>query len=254
MTREEQYWTLHKIIDGVLYRRCTGECKEWKPETYDYFYYKNKSKPELGFSGECKKCGTKRTKIWMQIDDNYKNHLDYKKEWNKNEENNKRQREHYKQWREDNKEWKQQYQLEYQRKYPEKMAIYGENRRKHKTHRITDSEWNNCLKYFNHRCAYCGLPIEEHYNMFAGKLRWENLNKEHVIHKGGNRLDNCIPSCKSCNDSKWEYTLDEWYNENNPNFAQERYIRIIKWLMEDCFKYMEDIKPKREYKKRTKVI
>lgn len=237
MTREEKYWLTHKIIDGILYKQCS-KCKEWKPETLEFFYYKNKSYPEKGFSSECRMCAIKRTKNWIKK--NYDYHSEYKKQWNKNKENNKRQREHYKKWRKENKEWKQKYQLNYQRMFPEKIAIYNENRRKHKSHKITKNEWESCLKYFDYKCAYCGLPMEEHYNMYAGKLRWENLNKEHVIHNGGNDLTNCVPACKSCNDSKWKYNLNEWYNSNNINYTQERYDKIIKWLMEDCFTYIEE--------------
>lgn len=53
-----------------------------------------------------------------------------------------------------------------------------------------------------------------------------------------NELDNCVPSCQSCNSSKAQYTLEEWYNPNNDRrggevFTQERLDKIIKWTTED---------------------
>lgn len=90
MTREEKYWLIHKIIDGILYKQCS-KCKEWKPETLEFFYYKNKSYPEKGFSSECRMCAIKRTKNWIKK--NYDYHSEYKKQWNKNKENYKKHKE-----------------------------------------------------------------------------------------------------------------------------------------------------------------
>ena len=36
-------------------KRCT-KCNEFFPKTTEYFYVRNKKKPELGMSAECKKC------------------------------------------------------------------------------------------------------------------------------------------------------------------------------------------------------
>lgn len=241
-----RYNLTHRIVDGVLYKKCS-KCLEWKPLNKDNFYEWNRS-PD-GFNAQCVECSKEyvnrknannpeahrlATQKW------YANNSDYKKEYVSN-------------WYQENKEYKQQYFLNYQRMFPEKMAIHNEKRRKHKEHNITLSEFNNCLKYFNHRCAYCGKPIEEHYNMYLGKLRWENLQREHVNHDGSNDLINCVPSCKSCNDRKNIKDLDEWYNINNINYTQERYDRIIKWLMEDCFQYVEVKKPKGKYVRKQKL-
>ncbi len=145
------------------------------------------------------------------------------------------------------------YQTEYRRNNQEKFKGYSSDRR-HKNHKVTKTEWKACKQYFKNRCAYCGLPIEEHYNMYDGKLRKEDLNKEHVDHMGSIFLDNCVPACKSCNDHKWEFKLEDWYNENNPNYTKERYNKIIKWLTEDCFKYIEEKKPRKPYTRKTKSV
>ncbi len=40
-----------------------------------------------------------------------------------------------------------------------------------KKHRLSKQEWKSCKEYFNNECAYCGLPIEEHFRKYAGKLQ-----------------------------------------------------------------------------------
>jgi len=74
LTREEKYWLIHKIIDGILYKQCS-KCKEWKPETNEYYYYVNKSKPEKGLVAACKSC--------MSLNAiNYQNkHIEKRRKW-----------------------------------------------------------------------------------------------------------------------------------------------------------------------------
>lgn len=235
-----QWEKVHCINKNNIIERKCGKCGEWLEENTNNFYMVNKSKPEKGFLSWCKQCMSKsNTNRQKKKGDEYSK---YQKEYRNKGNNRQIVNERSKQWREDNQEWKQIYQLDYQRKYPEKMYEYAKNRIAHKKHNITKKEWLACLKYFNHRCAYCGLPMEDHYNMYLGKLRWENLQKEHVDHEGENDITNCVPSCKSCNDRKWKYIFDEWYSKNNPNYTEERYNKIIKWLIEDCFKYIEEKK------------
>lgn len=65
---------------------------------------------------------------------------------------------------------------------------------------FTIDQWRECLMHFNHQCAYCDCT--------------EKLEQEHVIpvSKGGHyTVDNIIPACKSCNASKNNKSLEEWY-------------------------------------------
>jgi 5-methylcytosine-specific restriction endonuclease McrA len=122
---------------------------------------------------------------------------------------------------------------EYYKDNLSKFQEYNKDRR-HKNHNITIKEWNACKNYFNNSCAYCSMTLEEH------KIKYkEDLHKEHVIHNGENNLSNCIPSCKSCNSSKWEFTLEKWYNEKNGNYTIERLDKILKWLSDDYKKFIE---------------
>ncbi len=108
-----------------------------------------------------------------------------------------------------------------------------------RTHSISNEEWEDCKKYFNYECAYCGLSVKDHYITFNEEERLGDFHKEHVDHEGENDLSNCVPSCKSCNSRKWEHDFNEWYTENNEVYSIERLSKIIKWLEEDCFKFMK---------------
>jgi hypothetical protein len=87
--------------------------------------------------------------------------------------------------------------------------------------------------------------------MRKGKLVLMDLHKEHVIHNGRKDLKNCVPSCQSCNDKKWKFTLNEWYNKDNPVYAYERYHKIYVWLRYDYKKYIQKRKPKQKYERKA---
>jgi hypothetical protein len=74
-----------------------------------------------------------------------------------------------------------------------------------------------------------------------------DFHKEHVIHEGKDNLSNCVPACQSCNDKKWKFTLNEWYNSSNPVYTYERYHKIYLWLRYDYKKYIQKRKPKQKY-------
>lgn len=57
---------------------------------------------------------------------------------------------------------------------------------------LTDSQWNEILSAFNHRCAYCG----------KSNIR---LTQDHYVPvaKGGHHIkENVVPACQSCNSRK----------------------------------------------------
>lgn len=237
--------------NGVKERRCT-KCQEWKPETIEYFYMHNKSKPEKGYQSECKVCAIKRSR------ENQLNNPERSKELkHKHYINN------FDLWYEKRKERKendlekyQQDELTWRRKNKDKVRQHSLNHRQHKTHEITDNEWIACKEYFKDKdrdycCAYCGLKIQDHFRNYLDDIQYMDLHKEHVDDNGSNELENCVPSCQSCNSSKSEYKLEEWYNPNNDRrggevFSQERLDKIIKWVTEDYKQYVED-KPKLPY-------
>lgn len=222
------YEDYHKEIDDVIYKLCS-ECNDWHPMNEEYFYKNNSSSD--GYFPYCKKATKKRSRKWAK--DNPEQYLELCRKDNKRKDrrlifrnSNKRRRErgYYKDYYANNKS---------------KFSEYGQNRR-NKTHDITDEEWENCKNYFNYRCAYCDLAIEEHYITYKGEVKLGDFHKEHVIDDGANDLSNCVPSCKTCNSSKHLSSLDEWYNPDNDNFSEERLNKVLIWLSTDYFKYINN--------------
>lgn len=243
------YQKNHKEINGQLYKRCSIHNEycpnedEWIPCTDEYFY-KNKKNGD-GFSPYCKTC-EKAKNMKYNREHNDQRYWYNKKYLSKPEKLNhinksireRRQRDgKFRQWQRDNKD---------------KIKQYQENRKQHGDHRITKKEWESCKEYFENCCAYCGLPLAEHYIFYKGERKLGDFHKEHVDHKGANDLSNCIPSCKTCNTSKHQFIMEEWY-KNNPNFNQERLNKIHKWLDEDYKLYVQEHKPKREYNKKDSL-
>ena len=65
---------------------------------------------------------------------------------------------------------------------------------------MTEKEWNELLKYYSHRCYYCGKKVNQ-------------LEKEHKIplsKGGGYTKENIVPACRSCNAKKHTLTESEF--------------------------------------------
>ena len=226
--RQKKIAETHKIINGIEYKYCCrGE--HWIEINDDTFY-----KVEKNFDGlhtYCKKCLYEKSKQWAL--DNREKRLESQKRFNSQprmKEYNRR----YSDERRKNGKMK-----EWQQKNPDKIRGYNKYREQHKKHEISKDEWENCKNYFNYRCAYCELPVEEHFKMWNGLPKQIDLHKDHVDHNGANDLSNCVPSCQSCNSSKYYYELEDWYNKDNKNYTQERLDKIHKWLADDFLRFKE---------------
>ena len=218
----------------VISTRICSDCGEEKE--LSEFYSQNKTKsdgtPYIYYHLECKECTKKRTNKWREdnpeqaflIEKRRRERMPERfKEVRRNfyVNNTQHEKEYYKNWINNNRD---------------KLPKYNEAHRKHD---ITDEEWENCKNYFNYRCAYCGLPVEEHYRVWYGEMKQFDLHKEHVDHQGENDLSNCVPACGSCNSSKRTFLLNDWYNESNPNYNMERLTKINQWLSNDYKLYKE---------------
>lgn len=180
---------------------------------------------------ECKPCMSLRTQKWQK-----KNPEKYEKAIKHRNANPPESVINF--WRNNSKKQKESgYFQNWQQQNPEKCKGYN---KQHRNHDITDEQWIACKNYFDNTCAYCGLPIEKHYVPYAGKIILSDFHKEHVNDDGANNLSNCAPSCKSCNSHKWGYDFDDWYNENNYRFTDERYNKIQKWLNGDYKLFIND--------------
>lgn len=123
----------------------------------------------------------------------------------------------------------------WQKDNPDKIKEYNA-KRSDRNHNINQQEWDDCRIYFNFRCAYCDKTWEQN-----KKESKKDLHKEHVIHNGLNDLSNCVPSCQGCNSRKWEFSFEEWYDEDNIHFSMVRKEKILKWINKD---YKDSLKNK----------
>jgi len=242
--KERKDWNKVEIPkEYINKKKICNHCGEEK--YYSEYYFKEgfdlEGNPIYLFNARCIECDIKLARI--RTINHRDEHLEALKKNNQRENIKMNKRAYSKKQKESG------YYAEYLQKQEVKDRHYSA-RRASKNHRISKEEWIACKEYFNNSCAYCGLPIEKHYRIYAGKLQKIDLHKEHMDDEGSIYLDNCIPSCGDCNDKKWKFTLDEWYNENNPDFTQERYDKIMKWINEDHKLYIEPPKPKRIYKKK----
>jgi hypothetical protein len=223
------YEESHKFINGVLHKLCNF-CWEWLPCIEENFYPNNKNKQD-GLYPYCIECTKIKSTKWQN--DNHEKYLKIREKYRSQEPFKILNREFSKVSRLEGK------QKEYIKNNPEKSRKYSSDRYYHKKHKISNKEWLACKEYFNNSCCYCDLEADKHFVKYRGELRKQDLHKEHFDDDGKNDLSNCIPSCQSCNSSKWKFTFKEWYNKNNPNFTQERYDKILKWINEDYKKYKE---------------
>lgn len=243
-----KYHDYHKIVDNKEYKQCK-HCLQWFEMNLNNFNIVNKNKD--GFNDYCITCQKQHDAEYYNRNRNYilnkaktYEKINYNDGQLKNyfENRYKEQKEtilaQQKEYREENKEVVHQRQSHW-RQSPIGKEWFRNYSGYHKMHTLTKNEWENCKKYFNYRCAYCGLPIEEHYVAYKGKLRWNDFHKEHAINDGNDDLSNCLPSCRMCNSEKHTDDFDIWYNESNPKYDQERFNKIIQWLTEDYKKYFE---------------
>lgn len=109
----------------------------------------------------------------------------------------------------------------------ERLVDSGQKKRHGGESELTEKEWEFAVKYFDHRCCYCGVSVP-------------NLTKDHIVPlKQGGKLnrENVVPCCGSCNSSKKDNDLIDWYQKQE--FFDELklvkihdYIRLVKELGE----------------------
>ena len=220
-----------------------SKCFEVMPESNEYFYSRKSKKGGRIFRSDCKGCTNDVKKVYYQRNksvinsksEEYRkkhreelksyhsayNKIHYQKNKNKHREKNKR---HYEQnkksyrartikWREKNAD-----------KY-KKINRDGSIRRRARTAGLlssfTSNQWQQCLSHFNHQCAYCGST--------------ESLEQEHVIpvSRGGHYTpDNIIPACRSCNASKNNKIMQDWFTQQEI-YSVERMANILKYVQKN---------------------
>lgn len=186
-------------------------------------FSKNKRAKD-GLQKVCKDCQK------QYYEDNKEKRLDYRKKYDENNRekvlackrsyfhNNKdRFRKYYK----INKVAMLKYGSKWRKENVDKTRFYS-NKRNQKMmdlpHTLTDEEWNNTLKEFEYKCAYCGNQ--------------SYLEKDHFIpvsKDGEYTINNILPACKRCNQSKYTYDFFEWYI-NQDFYDKNREMHILNYL------------------------
>jgi len=220
---------LNLIIETVE-KSCT-KCGEMHPATEEYFYKNKITNKKNGvhyrLSSWCKKCSIKLTQKNYDLERRKVLNYGY---YHNNEEYRLRQIAYAQtpEYREGQSEWR--------KKNPDKLRVYGF---RHRNHDITNKEWQSCLDVFGNKCAYCGLLAENHVTKRNGKNIIMKLHRDHVDDEGYNDLRNAIPACQSCNTSKHDASLDNWYKTRD-FYTEDRYNFIIWWTTEGFKYYIED--------------
>lgn len=101
----------------------------------------------------------------------------------------------------------------------ERLADTGQKKRHNGEGELTEREWNIAIKYFDNKCCYCGEYMDE-------------PTKDHILalKKGGQLSpDNIIPCCRTCNSSKNDRNLEEWYKEQS-FFDRRRLSKIYDYV------------------------
>ncbi len=216
----------YKKINGVIHKFCSRH-EEWL-EMNETYFYRNKSSKIDGLNPYCKEYS--KQKVAEYREENWDHYLDIAREYYRNEYNNNPKL-HERHKRGEDKRREEGKLSEWQRKNPDKVKS-NNIKRKNKKHQISKKEWSDCKDYFDNRCAYCGLKIEDHWGKRKGIAKLYDFHKDHVDDQGSNRLDNCIPSCKSCNSSKHQTNIIEWYSKQKFH-SEQRLEKIKTWLMND---------------------
>lgn len=98
---------------------------------------------------------------------------------------------------------------------------------------FTNADWDICLKYWHHQCAYCGRP----------RGLWHTLAQDHFIAQsknGGYAPENIIPAChgeSGCNNSKNDRDPTEWLTAR---FGARKAKTILKRI-QDYFAWVKNL-------------
>lgn len=233
-------------MEEVLTKACT-DCGEEKPITE---YHKLKT-GKYGVTSRCKSCAKIRKKAYNEANKEkikaynesyYAEKKDFVREIQKAyyEENSEQIKANVRKWERENPERKAENQTKYRKEKPElhqaRQKRYKLNnpdrvrelgvkhtqtrraRMRELVYDLTEEQWQETLKEFNHSCAYCGKTECK-------------LEQEHIIpvtSDGGYTKHNIIPACKSCNVSKHDTELAEWYKKQD-YFSEEKLLKVLEF-------------------------
>lgn len=130
-------------------------------------------------------------------------------------------------WIKNNREWYRQYHRDYYRRYistPE-----GKQNLKRREYK------REALKRSNHSSPYTSLDLISRWQLFDNCCAYCGGKATSIDHfiplskGGGDVLSNLLPACQSCNSSKRDYDVEQWY-KSYPSYTAKRWRKILKVL------------------------
>lgn len=137
--------------------------------------------------------------------------------------NKKDRRQYYSKYYHANKDHKKAYYKQWKENGGQELRVIVEQRRQSRKksleHSFSKQDWDNCKKFFNSQCAYCGKTLKR-------------LTQDHVIPESKNgpyTVDNIVPACRSCNSSKNTMSLEEFLGHKD-TFTDYLYERVVRYI------------------------
>jgi hypothetical protein len=191
---------LKKIVYIELETKVCGRCHIEK----DIDDFSNDKYSIDGHHSLCKQCRSKHHKKYYKVKTN--EILSVQKIWQTN---------NWKKFKQICRRWKQS-------ERGRLLDVWQHQRRKEIMEQLpytfTEEEWQDCLKYFNYSCAYCGSK--------------KNIQQDHfisIMNDGPYTKDNMVVACGFCNPSKSDSDFFEWYPKQK-FYNQEREKMILEYL------------------------
>jgi hypothetical protein len=197
-------------------KTCT-KCKTEKPFGY---FSKDKQKKD-GLQCWCKECKKKynqenKVRIAKKSKKYRSKHqeelINYCKEWRiKNPDYTK---EYYR----SNAEKIKKKSSRWKKENPEKVFNYNTKRRHFASH-LGKEDWKHIMSQNDWKCFYCDTPLDKN-----------NRTIDHIIalnNGGTNDIENCVASCMSCNCSKKDIEVTEWYKFKVLSANKQQYLLSI---------------------------
>lgn len=214
--------------DG-LNSKCKSCAKEWKAEYYKKNIDNIKEKKKEYYNNNSDIRITYYEKNKQRFKEYYEENKNKSKEYY--EENKERFEKYYKENSDKIKEYSKEY-----RKTENGKEVSNKSKNKRRALKkgnggeYTQEQWENCIEFFDNKCAYTGLDLA---------LKENILNAEHItpITKGGTSwIWNLCPSERSANFSKHNNELEGWYRKQT-YFSEERLNKIYEWMEYSFNKY-----------------
>jgi hypothetical protein len=207
ITRKDQLSVTTSDHTTTPLKRCT-KCGGEFPATLEHFHKKRGGK--FGLNAACKTCKCEVGARWR-------------------DEHPERAHESVRRWNKNNPEQKRKTDARWQKKHRVQVNANGHRRRARKRNlpaTFTDTQAIAAMVYWQYRCVYCGVQLNQ--------LSFFENPKTHLDHyvalsdprpdNPGTAVENMLPTCGKCNDSKHNADPVEWITRK---FGAKKAKKII---------------------------